>query len=191
MPRGRSASGQIDSDRIAISPAVLQDQIADAPVRWVKLCSVNHCQRTANGRPYGGDGCWSSQRRPFQVVAACTGGHIGPPLRRDGAAAPSCPLSGGCRPQGGWGLLPCQSGPDQQDVPQRCNPHRFSEPPGRGHKGLVALRRGTRPRTQHWRGSALGSPTIGELLSDSEAERCQAADLLRSRSQRTPCRPRL
>ena len=31
----------------------------------------------------------------------------------------------------------------------------------------------------------LGSPTIGELLSESEAERCQAAEQLSSRSQRT------
>ena len=32
----------------------------------------------------------------------------------------------------------------------------------------------------HRRGSALGSPTIGELLSVSEAERCQAAKQLGS-----------
>ena len=26
-------------------------------------------------------------------------------------------------------------------IPHRSNPHRFAEPPGRGHKGLAALRR--------------------------------------------------
>jgi len=99
-------------------------------------------------------------------------------LRRTGAAAPSCPLSGGCRPEGGWGLFQRQSGPGQQEVPHRYNPHRFAEPPVRGHKGLAAP-------TVRWRGSALGSPTIGELLSDSEAERCQAAIQTGSRIQRT------
>ena len=43
-------------------------------------------------------------------MAACTGGQSLAALQRDGAAAPSCPLSGGCRPQGGWGLFHCQSG---------------------------------------------------------------------------------
>ena len=55
-------------------------------------------------------------------------------------------------------MFPCQSGPGQQEVPQRCNPHRFAEPPGRGHKGLAAPAVG-------WRGSALVPPLRGLLTT--------------------------
>ena len=34
-------------------------------------------------------------------------------------------------------MLQRQSGLDQQEIPQRSNPHRFAEPPVRGHKGLA------------------------------------------------------
>ena len=78
-------------------------------------------------------------RRWVEPRPSANGPPQGPPLRCAGAGAHSCPLSGGCRPQGGWGLFQRQSGPGQRDVPQRCNPHRFAEPPERGHKGLAAL----------------------------------------------------
>jgi len=71
-----------------------------------------------------------------------------------------------------------------EKIPHRSNPHRFAEPPVRGHKGLATLRRcdglgwvriaASRGRphraapTAGWRGSALvpplrGLPTAGRL----------------------------
>ena len=82
-----------------------------------------------------------------------------PPLRRAGAGAPSCPLSGGCRPQGGWVLFQCQSGPGQQELPQRSNPHRFAEPPVRGAQGSgrPAARGRAKWKYRHCTGSIIHS----------------------------------
>ena len=152
---------------------------APAPGRWVGAGSHCDCQRAAARAAPTAEtdiGAANEGRFNFRLPAPAARGLAA--LRRTGAGALSCPLSGGCRPQGGWGLFQRQSGPGQWDVPHRSNPHRFAEPPGRGHKDPAAP-------TAHWRGSALGSPTIGELLSESEAERCQAAIQIGSRIHRT------
>ena len=109
---------------------------ASAPVRWLEIGSYCSClhRRPHRAAPTAniGLGAVGATRvvAHVQEPARCA-----LPLRCHGAGSPLCPLSGGCRPQGGWGLFQCQCGSGHWENPASIQPPPLRGAPWEGAQG--------------------------------------------------------